>query len=186
MAGDAYSRVFEIAADQHGYITAHQARGSGVSTMALVMMERRRTIERVSFGVYRLVQFPPSPLAEYMEASLWPAGVAGIISHESALALYGVSDANPARIHITVPKAHRVRRQIPSRIRLHSGDIPDEDRDLVDGVPVTRIERTLRDCLATHVGFETLQQAVDDAERQGLLNARDAARLRRELTPPQT
>lgn len=186
MPSGAYSAIYEIAADQHGYVTARQAREAGVSSMALVMMERRRSIERVSYGVYRLVQFPVGPLAGYMEASLWPAGVAGIISHESALALYGISDSNPSRIHITIPPGHRIRRRPPSRLRLHLADVSDEDVDLFDGIPVTRVERTIRDCLAAHVGGAILEQAVDDAERQGYLASADAARLRGELGHPVT
>lgn len=184
MPGEAYNSIYEIAADQHGYVTARQAREAGVSSMALVMMERRQTVERVSHGVYRLVQFPASPHAEYMEASLWPAGVAGIISHESALALYGISDANPSRIHLTIPPGHRIRRHPPSRLRLHRADVPDEDVDLFDGIPVTRVERTIRDCVAAHVGGEILEQAIGDAERQGFLTSRDAARIRGELGRP--
>ncbi len=184
MSGEAYNRIYEIAADQHGYVTTRQAREAGVSTMALVMMERRQTIERVSFGVYQLVQFPVSPLAEYMEASLWPAGVVGIISHESALALYGISDSNPDRIHLTVPPGHRIRRRPPSRLRLHVADVHHNDVDLFDGIPVTRVERTIRDCLAAHVGGEILEQAISDAEREGFLSSRDAERIRGELGYP--
>lgn len=184
MAGEAYNTIFEVAADQFGYVTACQAREAGVSSMALVMMARRQTIERVSHGVYRLVQFPADPRAEYMEATLWPSGVRGIISHESALALYGISDSNPSRIHITIPPGHRVRRCPPGRLRLHLADVPSEDVDLFEGIPVTRVERTIRDCLAAHVGGDILEQAVDDAERQGLLTPRDAARIRGELGHP--
>lgn len=51
MPGDAYSAIYEIAADQFGYVTTHQAREAGIGPMTLVMMERRRTVERVSHGV---------------------------------------------------------------------------------------------------------------------------------------
>ena len=184
MSGDAYSTIYEIAADQLGYVTANQARDAGVTSMALVMMERRGTIERVSRGVYRLLQFPIGPLAEYMEASLWPVGATGVISHESALALYGISDVNPSVIHVTVPAAHRVRRRTPTRLRLHHADLVDEDRDLYEGIPVTRVERTIQDCLVSGAGGEILARAVDDAVRAGLLAGRDADRIRRQLAVP--
>jgi predicted transcriptional regulator of viral defense system len=181
MPREAFAAVYEVAADQFGYFTAAQAREAGVSPMALVMMERRQTVERVSRGVYRLQQFPHSPLAEYMEAALWPVGITGVISHESALALYGVSDVNPSRIHITLPTTHRVRREPPLRLKLHHADLGDDDRTIFEGIPVTTMMRTIRDCRAAAVGAEILAQALREGEREGLLSLREAELLRREL-----
>lgn len=181
MPGEAFAAIYEIAADQAGYLTVAQARSAGVDPMALVMMERRDTLERVSHGVYRLVQFPHGELAEYMEASLWPVGARGVISHESALALYGVSEVNPAKIHITVPAGYRVRRQAPARLKLHRAQLPEADRTVFEGVPVTTVGRTIRDCQASFVGAEILRQAVADAERRGLVPRREARRLRTTL-----
>ncbi|HST59401.1 MAG TPA: type IV toxin-antitoxin system AbiEi family antitoxin domain-containing protein [Longimicrobium sp.] len=178
MPREAFGAVYEIAADQFGYLTAAQARDAGVSPMALVMMERRQTVERVSHGVYRLVQFAHGPLAEYMEATLWPVGTTGVISHESALALYGVSDVNPGKIHLTVPANYRVRRRVPNRLRLHHAALGEDDRTLFEGIPVTTMARTIRDCRPT-VGEDVLRQALVDAERNGLLSRREAETLRK-------
>jgi predicted transcriptional regulator of viral defense system len=178
---ESFAAVYEIAADQFGYFTAAQAREAGVNPMALVMMERRQTVERVSRGVYRLQRFPSSPLAEYMEAALWPVGTLGVISHESALALYGVSDANPSRIHLTVPTSHRVRRQLPARLKLHHADLGDEDRTVLEGIPVTTMARTIRDCRASAVGAEILLQALMEAGREGWIGRGEFESLRREL-----
>ena len=72
----------------------------------------RGDIERVTRGVYRLMRYPVSPLGQYMEAALWPQvrrpDAHGVISHESALAIYGLSDASPAKVHVTLPLASRV------------------------------------------------------------------------------
>lgn len=181
MPREAYASIYELAADQFGYFTAGQAREIGVSHMALVMMERREAVERVSRGVYRLVHFPVGPLSQYMEASLWPVGTVGVISHESALALYNISDVNPARIHITVPRTFRIRRHIPLRLAVHHADIPNDQRDFFEGIAVTTVVRTIRDCHATHLGADLLNGAIRDAEQQGLLRGNDAVQLRVEL-----
>jgi predicted transcriptional regulator of viral defense system len=184
MPREAYASIYELAADQFGYFTAGQAREVGVSHMAVVMMERRESVERVSRGVYRLVHFPVGPLSQYMEASLWPAGPRGIISHESALALYSISDVNPSRVHITVPRSFRTRRQVPRPLVVHHADIPEEDRDFFEGIPVTSVPRTLRDCRAIHLGDGLLAQAIGDAERHGLLTSREAVEIRASLQLP--
>jgi predicted transcriptional regulator of viral defense system len=152
MPGDAYKTVMEIAADQFGYVTTSQAGKRGVTDNALRMMATRGTVERVSWGVYRVPNFPPSPYAEYMEASLWPAGVRGVISHQSALALRGLSDVSPSAIHITVPKDFRIRREIPGRLVVHNNDLRDEEVTLFEGIPATTVARTIEDCHRAHLG----------------------------------
>lgn len=178
MQREAFTAVFELAADQFGYVTVAQARDAGIAPMALVMMERRQTLERVSRGVYRLVQFPHGPLAEYMEAALWPVGIVGVISHHSALALYGVSDVNPAKIHLTLPPGYRVRRAVPNRLAIHHAVLADDDRTLFEGIPVTTMARTIHDCRPL-LGEDVLRQAIADAERKGMVSRGEAAILAR-------
>ena len=146
MPGSAYEKVMEIAAEQFGYLTTSQAQERGASDNALRMMAKRGTLERVSWGVYRLPTFPSSPYAEYMEASLWPAGVAGVISHQSALALRGLSDVNPSRVHTTVPIDFRIRRDIPAHLVVHNAELSDEDVTLFEGLQTTTVRRTIEDC----------------------------------------
>src|SRR5882724_1988183 len=40
-------------------------------------------------------------------------------SHETALGVYGTSDANPSRVHVTVPKAARLTRRKPKWSVIH-------------------------------------------------------------------
>ena len=181
---DAAHRVYRIAEDQHGYFTARQAREAGVNPMAVVMMAGREAIERTSHGVYRVVRFPQGPLGQYVEASLWPHGIRGVISHESALALYEMSDANPSKLHITVPRKFRIRRQVPGYLVVHHADLEPHEIQPFEGIPVTVPERTIRDCHARHLSRGLIRQAIDDARRQGYLSMRDAARLQDELGLP--
>jgi len=184
MPGKLYQSLQDLAADQHGYFTVAQAGRWGVSRMALVMMARRGTVERVSHGVYRLANFPISPLGQYMEATLWPGGgVQGVISHESALAMYEVSDVSPAKIHITVPRSFRTHREIPAHLVLHRADLDDLDVNVVEGIPVTTLERAVRDCASTHLGAGLLREAIADGRRVGLLTRSAAQRLRLQLLP---
>lgn len=183
MAGSVYAHLFDLAVGQHGYLTAAQARAEGIRAGTLVMMANRGTVERVSHGVYRLVQFPVSAKSSYIEASFWPAGVRGVISHESALAIHEISDVNPSKIHITVPGVFRVRRRIPGHLAVHHAELRDDEVEWVDAVPVTTPERAILDCAAAHLGPELIRQAIEDAERTGLLLSRTADSLRSRLLP---
>ena len=181
MPGVAYEALYEIAEEQYGYLTTAQARTSGVSKQVLHQMVRRGDLERVSWGLYRLIHFPRSPHDQYVEATLWPLSVRGAISHESALALYGLSDVNPAKIHITVPRSFRVQREVPAVLVIHRADLKDAEISHHEGIPVTTPERAIRDCHAAHLGPALVRQAIEDGRRTGLLRRSKAESLMDEL-----
>lgn len=158
-----------------GYVTTAQATEAGVRPMTLVMMTRRGTLERMSRGVYRLVDFPTYPLAQYMQATLWP------LSHETALALYEMSDVDPAKVHITVPAGFRIQRPLPPYMIVHRADLGPSEVTGFERMPITTPERTLRDCMAAELGPALIKQAIDDGIRSGRLTRRVADELRREL-----
>lgn len=177
--------LYEIAENQAGYFTAAQARTAGLHQVRLVQLARQGAIERVSRGVYRFTRFPISQLGHYMEAVLWPQvrrpGVAGVISHESALAIHELSDVNPARIHVTLPTSVRIRREVPKRLVIHYADLAADEVETVEGVPVTTPARSIRDAHASHLGAELVGQAIADGRRTGTLSTGVADRLQREL-----
>lgn len=181
MSGAAYAAIYAIAEDQNGYLTTAQAAAAGVRKGTLAKMADRGLVQRVSWGVYRLVRFPSSPLDQYVEASLWPLSARGVISHETALAIYGLSDVSPTKIHVTVPKPFRLRRRLPGGLVLHRANLGPEDSQIHEGVPITTPERTIRDCHAAHLGPALVRQAIRDGRRTGHLRVAQAERLEREL-----
>ena len=179
------SLLYGLAESQSGYFTAAQARSAGLHLVRLVQLERSEDIERVSRGVYRLTRYPVSPLGQYMEAALWPQvrrpGAHGTVSHESALAMYGLSDVSPSKVHITLPTTLRIRRTPPEYLALHYADLEPRDVQHIEGIPVTTAERAIRDVHATHIGPALVGQAITDGRRTGHLTFDQAARLKREL-----
>jgi predicted transcriptional regulator of viral defense system len=178
-------KLYEIAERQLGYFTAAQAKAAGVLQVRLVQLHQAGDVERLSRGVYRLARYPVSPLGQYMEAALWPQvrrpGVRGVISHDSALALYGISNVSPAKVHLTLPPAARVRREVPRHLAIHYAALVPDDVQEIEGIPVTVPERTIRDVHADHIGPALLRQAIDDGRRTGHLTLDQAERLEREL-----
>jgi predicted transcriptional regulator of viral defense system len=182
--GRAYEILFEVAADQRGYVTQRQARAHGVAPTTLVQMARRGQVEHVAHGLYRFKAFPSGPLDAYMEAALWPQGTRGVLSHETALDLYGLSDANPDKIHITVPVRHTVRRQRPDLYEIHHADLEPDEVTWRDGLPLTTVVRTILDCHRTHLRRGLLQQALEQARARGLITNATEHRLRGEISTP--
>jgi predicted transcriptional regulator of viral defense system len=177
--------LYGIAEDQIGYFTAAQARAAGLQQIRLVQLAQQGDIERVSRGVYRFTRFPVSRLGDYMEAALWPQvrrpGVIGVVSHQSALSIHGLSDVSPAQIHLTLPTTVRLRREVPKGLVIQHANLVPGEIERVEGVPVTTPGRSIRDAHAAHLGSALIGQAIADGRRSGALRMAEADRLEREL-----
>jgi len=172
MPGHVYNTLAEIAVDQHGYVTVRDAEQNGVDPHRLVEMERRGTVERVAHGVYRMPVIAPTGLEQLMEATLWPRGQ-GVLSHETALDLHDLCDVNPAEIHVTVPCAHRVTRKVPSLYAIHRRDLKQTETTRHEGIPVVTPSRAILDGIETHLRADLLHQAIETADRRGLIRGTD-------------
>ena len=102
-------QLYEIAEQQAGYFTAAQALEAGYSRPLLSYYTKVGRFDRVHRGVYRLVQFPGSPYEDLFVACL-RTGPDSVISHESALAVYELSDVLPGEVHVIVPRTASRRR----------------------------------------------------------------------------
>lgn len=181
MPTDRFNALAESAADQFGLVTLADTRAVGYLDTSVAEMARRGRLERVSRGVYRIPFMPGGRLGPYMEAALWPVGVRGVLSHETALDLWEVSDVNPAKIHITVPSAHRTQREVPAAYIVHREDLDPGEIGEIEGIPVVALERAIRDCAADGLGLDLIEQAVRHGRGRGLLTAQQATALTSEL-----
>src|SRR5690606_5794624 len=104
-------------------------------------------------------------------------------NNETALHLMDLSDVNPTRIHLTVPRKYRPRRRNPPPgVLLHFADLAPADIGSLEGLPVTTAARTIRDCAMANLGPALIRQAIDDACRSGWLSAMDTDALTDELS----
>jgi predicted transcriptional regulator of viral defense system len=174
-----WSRLYEQAAPQAGYFQLAQAKAAGYSPPLLEYYVGERRVERVARGVFRLVHYPPSDHEDLVVAWLWSDRL-GVFSHETALALHELSDALPARKHMTVPTPWLRRRlRLPAGVTLHFGDLEDHDRTWKGPIPVTSPLRTLVDCATGSSPPDLVKQAADQGVRRGLFTRTD---VRRELS----
>jgi predicted transcriptional regulator of viral defense system len=182
------SRIHELlvlAEENDGLVTANQARAIGIVDSVLARMTRRGKLERVARGVYRIPYFPVDRLSQYREAILWARASHGpekvALSHETALAVYGISDVNPARVHITVPKDARLRRTTPKGIVIHRSTLSPSDATTHEGLPVTTVAKSVLDVMDTTGRLGLARQAIKDARKEGYISAAEAKRITRQL-----
>lgn len=178
--------LFEIAEVNDGLLTSKQARAKGIQDSVLVRLAQRGRLVRTARGVYRIAHYPPDRFAQYREAVFWAQASHGperaALSHETALLVFGLSDVNPAKVHLTVPKRARLRREKPSWVTIHRADLAPHELTEHEGVPVTTVERSITDFLTSTHRIELARRAIADARREGYLDKQQQARLRKALT----
>lgn len=124
-------------------------------------------------GIYRLRRFPAQRFEDVIVACLW-IGEESVASHDTAFAVYELTDAMPAVIHVSAPRPFRGKR---SGIVVHTVPLGDSERTERAGVPVTTVERTITDVLERS-GQELAKPAAEHAlEREQVTRQRLLAAL---------
>jgi predicted transcriptional regulator of viral defense system len=165
--------LYWIAESQAGYFTAEQALGVGMDRSTLRHHARPGgRYERVRRGVYRLRHFP-SGRHEHVVVAWLALPSSAVVSHESALELYDLSDVIPNAVHITLPRAKRGQRS-RAGVRFHTIEHPRGSNEIrrVAGIPVTSPERTIVDSLEAGTQPEQIELAVHQALQRGLTTSR--------------
>jgi predicted transcriptional regulator of viral defense system len=181
MPGRIYTELLDRAQEQHGYVTPADARELGVNPTYLRVLARRGVLQHPARGVFRfpMTIVPPGRMDEYAAAVMWPQETTGVLTHDTALDLYEICDINPDRIHITVPKSYRIKREVPELYVMHHADLPGEDLTRREGLAITTVRRTIADCIDAGIRGGLIDQAIDTAHRQAMLTAADAQALRK-------
>jgi predicted transcriptional regulator of viral defense system/very-short-patch-repair endonuclease len=162
---DALDRsVARIAAEHHGVFAIHH-----LQALAATQAQRTARLQSGRWdspyeGVYRVAGSPRSWRGD-VQAACWAGGTRATASFRSAAELHGLPGRSDRFVEITCPRWRRAR---------HSGLIVHESRALearditiVDGLPVTSVERTVFD-LAAVCSAVTVGMAIDNALRREL------------------
>jgi predicted transcriptional regulator of viral defense system len=168
--------LFEAASPQGGYFTLAQARDAGISPQLLQYYLRSTRIERAGRGIFRLHHFPAtSEHEDLVPLWLWSERL-GVFSHATALMLHELSDALPAKHHMTLPGASESRRlRTPAGLVLHFADLRPAERAWMGPVPVTTPLRTIEDATAGALDKAWIEQASREGARRGLFTRREAS-----------
>jgi hypothetical protein len=164
--------VSALATRQGGVVSRRQLVALGVGPDAI----------KYRVGAGRLVPIPGhravfmvGHAAKASRTMLWAAhlalGTSSVISHRSAAALWNLRGS--AIIELTVPGPSRRR----AAMRVHRTTwLPDADVTTIEGLPVTRVARTLLD-LGAVVAQRGVERAFDQAMVNGTLDMREIGRV---------
>lgn len=168
----AQQRLWEVALDQHGFVTTGDARALGIAPHTLRFLAQRGALRREAHGVYRFERFPASNADDYMRAVLWTGQPDAALSHETALDLLELADVNPDRVHVTVPTGSRVRRQGGEQIVVHEEELAPADVGWWQGIRCVAAATAIHQVIdAGQTQVHLIRQAVQTARANGAITA---------------
>ena len=174
MKNNSEAKLFRVAAAQGGYFTSRQAGMAGFRDSNHGFHLRSGNWIREWRGIYRLARYPLREDAQYSLWGVWASSrlgkPLGAYSHETALSLFGLSDLQPAKLHMTVPRGYRRHGKIPEILCLHHAAVEAKECEERNGYRVIRPFRTFIDLVRGQtVSPEFFRQAVRQALDQGYL-----------------
>ncbi len=179
-----------LARRQHGVVTTAQLLALGWSASAVSRMVASGRLVRLHHGVYRLAGAPTTWRQLVMAATL-AAEPNAFACHRTAAALHPLFNTRGGIVEVLAERTPRHR--AGSVVRHRTLDLPAVDRWVIDGIPVTAVNRTLidvgrywtvgrvwslldhavRDELTTYESFEARVHALARQGRNGIGTARE-------------
>ncbi len=171
-----YDEIYEVAADNYGIVTREEVASMGVSDKELSRFTSDGRLTRIGHGVYRIKQHIPGNLDPYAE-SVALAGPGAYLYGESVLAMFALCPTNPAKMFVGTPR--RIRRRLPRGMKvIQRRDVADVTE--YEGIPSQTVSAAIRSCMGK-IMPDRLQEAVREAQRQGLLRKDEAEKLDKEV-----
>ena len=168
---DRQRHLYQLADNQGGVFTAAQAKQLGYSYRSQHHHKQNGNWLDAGWGIYRLRHYPHTQQEHLVRLTLWSRNRQGqpqaVASHDTALALYDLSDLLPATTHLTVPPTFR--KKPPEHVQLHKARLEPDDIREHGGYRVTSPLRTLLDVIDSHVSPEHVEQAIHQALERGLV-----------------
>ena len=177
--------LYQLAESQSGYFTTKQASALGYASNKRIYHVRAGNWAREHRGIYRLARFPEPDRPDLILWMLWSRDRSdrptGVFSHQTALSLHDLTDANPEKLDLTVPMGFRRGTPIPKVLRLHRGDVLPEDREIIFGVAVTNAMRTILDVWTEgSLPRPDLRDAFRDAMKRGAITKTQIANCQKD------
>jgi very-short-patch-repair endonuclease len=149
--------ITQLARAQHGVVTTTQLAAAGIGPRAVEHRVAKGRLTRVHRGVYQVGPIA-GPYSREMAAIL---ATGGVLSHQTAAAIWGVRPPNDGDVHLVASRKARSRRGL----KVHRSASLNAAVHL--GLPLTTAARTLHD-LAPLLTQGELDRAVEEAVIRGL------------------
>lgn len=154
--------VAALAEKQFGVVARKQLLALGVSTGWIERRLARGYLLRLHRGVYAVGHKRLDRRGRLL-AAVFACGSRAVLSHRSAGEVLGFLSSSTATPEVTRPTAWRCR----TGIVVHRAPVPEDEFQVVEGIPVTGLSRTVFD-LASSSSRSQVEQMLNEAEIRGL------------------
>ena len=174
----AYKQLNQIAFTQGGLFTAKQAEYCGYARSNHHYHIKTGHWTKEGWGIYRLNHIPTDEMTFYWRLLLWSCNgksePIAVFSYKTALSFYELSDVNPSKITMTVPKKFQKRSRPFKTLKIYKKDLSKKDIKQFKGLPITTPLRTLLDMHEEgSLSEELMEQAVKEALEKGYIRKFD-------------
>jgi hypothetical protein len=154
--------LFKQAVQQQCFFTAAQSQEAGYSNRLRHHHKTQGNREEHGWGLYRLTYFPHGQDEDLVRLTLWSRNKSGppqaVVSHETSLRLYELSDVLPDKYHLTVPAGFH--KELPDDVILHHARLEPQDIQMREGFSVTTPLLTLIDVAKGNSDLEEFDLAA--------------------------
>jgi predicted transcriptional regulator of viral defense system len=166
-------QIAGIANGQHGLVSLGQLEDLGLDRKTAYRRVEAGRLHRLYEGVFAVGHLPRTREARYMAAVL-ACGPEAVLSHRSAVDLWGLREDKRERVDVTAPGR---RGRAPKGIAAHRhGSLAAADRTTERGIPCTTVARALLDLAGVAAVWE-LRQVIGEAEVRRSLDQGEVRRL---------
>lgn len=171
----------EASSAQWGMVTTAQVAALGVSRLDLARLADSGQLIRLTHGVYRDTGAPADEFEALRAAwlSTDPRRTAAerladdergtVVSGPSAAWLHGIGDLSADRHEFTTPQRRQSQR---AELRFRQRELAAQDVTIIDGLPVTGMERTVADLVEDRQDLSLVADVLRDAARKRSLDYR--------------
>lgn len=156
------ARIAAVTEEQHGVVSGEQLETVGLSASGVRSRVGRSRLFRVRRGVFALA--PTLPPLGPVAAAVLSCGPRACACHLTGAGIQNLQHDGRVLIDLAVPSP--TGRGEGGLVTHSAGRLRPRDIDVVDGIPVTSVARTLLDCAAV-VGRRGTERLIQKAEWNG-------------------
>ena len=171
-------RLFDLAQEQHGFVTTGDARSLKIPPVELRKLAHRGKLVNVKRGVYQFPQLGGSMNESYLFATL-NVGKDAYLVADAVLAFHDLAQVNPRVIRVGTKQ--RIRHPLPQQVILADHVVPENQIEVRDGIRITRVARAIIDCKGL-VMKERLLDALTNAIDRGLVTSSETREVQTALS----
>jgi hypothetical protein len=179
MDNKSFQRIVHL---QYGFFTARQAVSCGIPSNQHYYHVQTGKWIREERGIFRVQAYPLVEGSNLVFWYLWGHDIKGqpqgVVSHDSALACYGLGERGFEPVHITVSPEFRRRRLPEEGVVIHKDSLPLSAIETRGAFMMTTAFRTLRDMEEEVQTAGTWEGMLSTAEERGLLSEAELQVLR--------